>query len=82
MKKNFANPGLIDELLSSDEEIRKLEEHDGIDGQPSTACLKRSSMLMAKGEKDQAEARKTEVSELKSQLSEKHRTRTTGRTVQ
>ena len=23
--KNFANPGLIDELLSSDEEIRKLK---------------------------------------------------------
>lgn len=70
--KNFANPGLIDELLSSDEEIRKLKSMTESMQATINSLSKEIGMLMAKGEKDQAEARKTEVSELKSQLSEKN----------
>lgn len=70
--KNFANPGLIDELLSSDEEIRKLKSMTESMQATINGLSKEIGMLMAKGEKDQAEARKTEVSELKSQLSEKN----------
>lgn len=70
--KNFANPGLIDELLSSDEEIRKLKSMTESMQATINGLSKEIGMLMAKGEKDQAEARKTEVSDLKSQLSEKN----------
>lgn len=70
--KNFANPGLIDELLSSDEEIRKLKSMTESMQATINSLSKEIGMLMAKGEKDQAEARKTEVSDLKSQLSEKN----------
>lgn len=69
--KHFANPGLVDELLSADEEIRKLKTVTESLQASMNAASKEIGMLMGKGEKDKAEAKKQEVAELKGQLAEK-----------
>ena len=61
-KKNFKDLGLVDKILATDEQRRALQvENDNIAAAVNSAS-KNIGQLMAKGEKDQAEAMKAEVS--------------------
>lgn len=66
--KNFKNTGLVDEIISLDDQRKKLQlEFDTTQSQVNSAS-KQIGMLMAKGDKDAAEVKKQEVAELKSKL--------------
>lgn len=66
--KNFKNPELVDEVIALDDQRKKLQlEYDTTQQQVNSAS-KEIGMLMAKGEKDTAEAKKKEVAELKGKL--------------
>ena len=66
--KNFKDIGLVDEILQLDEQRKKLQlESDNILSGINTAS-KQIGQLMAKGQKDDAEKMKQEVTVLKSSL--------------
>jgi seryl-tRNA synthetase len=65
--KNFRQVGLVDELLDWDDRRKQYQlEQDNILSRINTAS-KEIGQLMAKGNKEEAEARKKEVAELKAQ---------------
>ena len=66
--KNFANIGLVDSILQTDEALRKIKS-DTENIQSSINNLsKEIGMLMAKGEKELAENKKQEVATLKTEM--------------
>jgi seryl-tRNA synthetase len=66
--KNFAEPGLVDEILSLDEQRKKLQlEFDSTQAKVNSTS-KEIGQLMAKGQKDEAENKKLQVALLKSSL--------------
>jgi len=66
--KNFAELDLVDEILSLDEERKKLQlEFDNTQAKVNSTS-KEIGQLMAKGQKEEAENRKKEVGTLKSSL--------------
>jgi len=66
--KNFAELNLVDEILSLDEERKKLQlEFDSTQAKVNSTS-KEIGQLMAKGQKEEAENRKKEVATLKSSL--------------
>ena len=66
--KNFAELNLVDEILSLDEERKKLQlEFDNTQAKVNSTS-KEIGQLMAKGQKEEAENRKKEVATLKSSL--------------
>lgn len=67
--KNYNDLSAIDKLLETDEQVRKLKsETEKLQAAINTAS-KEIGMLMGKGEKETAENKKQEVSELKVKLS-------------
>lgn len=68
--KYFGQPELVDELLTIDEELRKLKTvTEGIQSNIN-AYSKEIGQLMAKGEKEAAEQKKAAVAELKKELTD------------
>ena len=66
--KNFKNLELIDEVIAMDDQRKKLQlEYDTTQQQVNSAS-KEIGGLMAKGNREEAEAKKKEVAELKSKL--------------
>ncbi|HRN48784.1 MAG TPA: serine--tRNA ligase [Niabella sp.] len=66
--KNFKNPELVDEVIALDDQRKKLQlEFDNTQASVNSAS-KEIGMLMGKGEKESAEAKKKEVAELKTKL--------------
>jgi seryl-tRNA synthetase len=66
--KNFAEPGLVDEILSLDEERKKLQlEFDSTQAKVNSTS-KEIGQLMAKGQKEEAENKKQDVAALKTSL--------------
>jgi len=66
--KHFADPGLVDTILSLDDQRKKLQlEFDNNQAKVNSAS-KEIGQLMAKGNKEEAEVKKQEVSSLKSTL--------------
>jgi seryl-tRNA synthetase len=66
--KNFAELGLVDEILSLDEERKKLQlDFDNTQAKINSTS-KEIGQLMAKGQKEEADNKKLEVSTLKSSL--------------
>lgn len=63
--KNFSNPGLVDELIALDEELRRQKNASETIQASMNAASKEIGALMAKGDKENAEKKKTEVAELK-----------------
>jgi seryl-tRNA synthetase len=68
--RHFSNIGIVDQLLETDEELRKLKFATETIQASINAASKEIGMLMGKGEKDAAEAKKQEVSTLKASLSD------------
>lgn len=67
-KKHFAEPGIVDSVLSMDDQRKKLQ-FDFDNNQSRVNTISREiGQLMAKGQKDEAELRKQEVATLKSTL--------------
>lgn len=67
-KKFFNNPSLVDEILSLDEQRKKLQTSFDETQAKVNSTSKEIGMLMAKGQKEEAEARKAEVATLKASL--------------
>lgn len=67
-KKFFNNPSLVDEILSLDEQRKKLQTAFDETQAKVNSTSKEIGMLMAKGQKEDAEARKSEVATLKTSL--------------
>jgi seryl-tRNA synthetase len=65
--KHFADTAAVDRLLKLDEELRKLKTTSESLQSNINAASKEIGMLMAKGEKDQAETKKKEVADNKGQ---------------
>jgi seryl-tRNA synthetase len=66
--KNFTEPDLVDEIISLDDERKKLQlEFDNTQAKVNSTS-KEIGQLMAKGNKAEAEVRKQEVAALKSSL--------------
>jgi seryl-tRNA synthetase len=66
--KHFAELNLVDEVIALDDQRKQLTfQYDETQAQVNKAS-KEIGMLMGKGEKNAAEAKKTEVAELKSKL--------------
>ena len=66
--KHFADSGLVDEIVSLDEERKKLQlESDNTLAKVNSAS-KEIGQLMAKGQKEEAEKRKQEVAAFKTAL--------------
>src|SRR5205085_10482787 len=66
--KHFANTGLVDHIIELDDERKRLQlESDSLLASVNTAS-KAIGQLMAKGQKDEAEAKKAEVAALKEKL--------------
>ncbi len=69
--RNYTNIGLVDTLIEMDDELRKIKfASESIQANINTAS-KEIGMLMAKGEKDAAELKKSEVSALKEEMAKK-----------
>ena len=66
--KNFAELNLVDEILSLDEERKKLQQEFDSTQAKVNSTSKEIGQLMAKGQKEEAENRKKEVATLKSSL--------------
>ncbi|MCR6721700.1 MAG: serine--tRNA ligase [Chitinophagaceae bacterium] len=67
-KKRFKELGLVDEVLRLDDQRKKLQlEFDNTQSQVNSAS-KEIGMLMGKGQKEEAEAKKSEVATLKAAL--------------
>lgn len=66
--KHFANPGLVEEIIALDDERKKLQlESDTLQSKVNAAS-KEIGMLMGKGQKEEAEAKKQEVAAIKAAL--------------
>jgi len=63
--KYFSNVSLVDDILSIDEQVRKLKVESETLQASANAASKEIGMLMGKGEKDKAEAKKAEVAAVK-----------------
>lgn len=66
--KHFANPGLVDIILSVDEQVRKLKVDTESLQASMNAASKEIGQLMGKGEKELAEQKKAEVAANKASL--------------
>ncbi|MFZ1784998.1 MAG: serine--tRNA ligase [Ferruginibacter sp.] len=66
--KNFADPGVVDALLDTDELVRKLKSETESLQAAINAASKDIGMLMGKGEKEAAETKKQEVAVHKTTL--------------
>ncbi len=66
--KNFAEMGLVDEILRLDEERKKLQQEFDSTQAKINSTSKEIGQLMAKGQKDDSENKKLEVALLKSLL--------------
>ena len=66
--KNFAEPGLVDQILSLDEERKKLQQEYDSKQAKVNSTSKEIGQLMAKGQKEEAENKKQDVATLKSSL--------------
>ena len=66
--KNFAEPGLVDEILSLDEERKKLQQEFDSTQARVNSTSKEIGQLMAKGQKEEAENKKQDVATFKSSL--------------
>jgi seryl-tRNA synthetase len=66
--KNFAEPVLVDEILSLDEERKKLQQEFDSTQAKVNSTSKEIGQLMAKGQKEEAENKKQDVASLKSSL--------------
>jgi seryl-tRNA synthetase len=67
-KKHFANPELVEAIISLDDQRKKIQlDTDTIQAQINSTS-KEIGMLMGKGQKEEAEARKQEVAQLKNSL--------------
>jgi len=72
--RNYANIGLVDTLIEMDDELRKIKfASESIQANINSAS-KEIGMLMAKGEKEAAELKKTEVTALKEEMAQKSAT--------
>ncbi len=69
--RNFGNIGLVDTILEIDDELRKIKFASESIQASINAASKEIGMLMGKGEKDAAEAKKAEVTALKAEMAEK-----------
>jgi len=69
-KRNFANLNLVDELINSDEQIRKLKASSESVQASINAASKEIGSLIAAGNRDQAEQKKQQVAKWKEQLNE------------
>ncbi len=69
--RNFPHTGLVDTILEIDESLRKAKSVAENLQASVNSTSKEIGMLMAKGDKETAEAKKAEVAALKSELSEK-----------
>ncbi len=66
--KNFSNPELVDEVIALDDQRKQFTfQYDELQGQVNRMS-KEIGMLMAKGEKEAAERKKSEVADLKAGL--------------
>lgn len=66
--KNFKSPNLVDEVIRLDDERKKLQqEFDSVQSKINSVS-KEIGQLIARGLKEEAEARKNEVAQLKSSL--------------
>lgn len=68
--KHFADVAAVDRLLELDEQVRKLKTNSEAIQSTINAASKEIGMLMSKGEKDQAEAKKKEVADNKTKQQE------------
>lgn len=75
--RNFANIGLVDNILAIDEDVRKTKLATETLQASINATSKEIGLLMAKGDKDTAEAKKQEVAALKNELADKTKSLTT-----
>jgi len=66
--KNFAELDLVDEILSLDEERKKLQQEFDSTQAKVNSTSKEIGQLMAKGQKEEAENKKQDVATLKSSL--------------
>lgn len=66
--KHFANPGLVDEIIVLDDERKKLQLESDTLLAKVNAASKEIGMLMGKGQKEEAEAKKQEVAAIKASL--------------
>ena len=66
--KNFAEPGLVDEILSLDEERKKLQQEFDSTQAKVNSTSKEIGQLMAKGQKEEGENKKQDVATLKLSL--------------
>lgn len=66
--KYFSNISLVDDILSIDEQVRKLKVESETLQAKANAASKEIGMLMGKGEKDSAELKKGEVASIKSAI--------------
>jgi len=66
--KNFAEPGLVDEILSLDEERKKLQQEFDSTQAKVNSTSKEIGQLMAKGQKEEGENKKRDVATLKLSL--------------
>lgn len=60
--KHFADPSLVDRIIAADEELRRLKVETETLQASMNAASKEIGMLMGKGEKEAAEAKKQDVS--------------------
>lgn len=68
LKKYFAEPDLVDSILAIDDQRKKLQlESDNLLSKVNSTS-KEIGLLMGKGQKEEAEAKKKEVAELKTAL--------------
>ncbi|MCX6293035.1 MAG: serine--tRNA ligase, partial [Sphingobacteriales bacterium] len=69
--RNYPNIGLVDSLIEMDDELRKIKfASESIQANINSAS-KEIGMLMAKGEKEAAELKKSEVTALKEEMAQK-----------
>jgi seryl-tRNA synthetase len=66
--RNFKDPGLVEEVLQLDDERKKLQLHAEQTQSKLNSSAKEIGQLMAKGQKEEAEKKKEEVTVLKSSL--------------
>lgn len=69
--RNFANTGLVDELIKADEDIRKLKAETETIQASVNASSKEIGGLMAKGDKEGAEVKKQQVGLWNNELADK-----------
>ena len=66
--KNFSNVELVDSIISLDDERKKLQQEFESNQSKLNSASKEIGMLIGKGKKEEAEAKKEEVAALKSAL--------------